>query len=147
MVCTDAADLEVIGVLRARQARRIRATGVFVERVGGIHGERFVWALGVVDRSEAVELALLKAEVGSGRTRGFGFQRAVHPLMTTILLRAGELGEFGVNSEFDPPNRESGKPCQTRAREGCAVVGADRRRQPVLPKESLEFLLGSVVFD
>jgi hypothetical protein len=81
-------------VVVGRVVRIGQESGVLLGRrhidVGGaLHFESFVWALGVELVDEIVEPLLLLEQVVSCGTSSFGFQRAAHSLVATIVLRMG----------------------------------------------------------
>lgn len=92
---------------------------------------------GVELAHEGVETLLLLQAVGSGRTRGFLFEREMHPLVTAVLLRS---------SRPDPPPGQFGEIEQRiGAGEGHAVVGADCLGQAAVAEQPLERRDGRVL--
>lgn len=79
----------------------------------------------IVLGAEGVEAPLLRREVAGGRSCGFGFERPVHALVSSVLLGVRELDELGVDAELDPPGGELGDPADRARRERCPVVRAD----------------------
>lgn len=65
--------------------------------------ERLVGTFGVELLPETLELTLLCPAGVSRRSRGLGFQRAMHTLMTPVLLRLSWLDELGHDAEAHPP--------------------------------------------
>lgn len=64
----------------------------------------------------------------------------MHPLMPSVLLRAGRLDELGTDAEPEPPDAELGQAAERRG-EGRPIVRADALGEPVGAKESAEDLL------
>jgi len=56
---------------------------------------------------EGVELGLLLKQIGAGRTSSFLFERQVHALMPTVLLRMTRPDAFDTDAQAQPPHRES----------------------------------------
>lgn len=67
----------------------------------------FVRAVVVVSGAEAVEEPLLLEHRVARRIGGLLLERAVHPLVPTILLRLSRLDALGRDAELDPPHRQS----------------------------------------
>src|SRR3954466_8929737 len=107
---THAADL-VIGVVpRVLNAIRHGSLRWHVEFVRGSLAQRFVRALLVVVPAEGVEAGLLFGRVRRGWARRLCLERAMHALMSAILLRRGRMDEVGLAAELDPPRRQARKP-------------------------------------
>ena len=58
--------------------------------------------------AEVVELLLLCAKVGAGWSSGFGFQRAMHALVTTVLLWFTGFDELRQDAQAYPPRGQLG---------------------------------------
>lgn len=100
--------------------------------------ECLVWPVVVVLLAKSIEAPLLRRQVPTGRPRRLGFQRAVHALMPTVLLRRRGRDQLGQNPEADPPDRQGRESAHGRRRERDAVVGAHDPRQAILAKEAQE---------
>jgi hypothetical protein len=55
-------------------------------------------AFGVVLHTPRIEAPLLREAMGSRRARGFGLERAVHALVSPVLLRLPRLDELRPNT-------------------------------------------------
>ena len=64
-------------------------------------------SLVVVAAPKAVEGPLLGREVVAGRPGGLGLERAMHPLVATVLIGASRLDADGVDAQSYPPRGES----------------------------------------
>src|SRR3984957_8137853 len=94
-------------------------------------------ALVVEDVAKVVEAALLRAKRCGRRFRRVLLQRAMHPLVVTVLLRSAGLYPLMYDPELHPADREFGQPHQPGARKRCAVVGPDPCWDAVLPHRCL----------
>src|SRR5438105_7208486 len=92
----------------------------------------------VVIVNESVEALLLTTKSRRRGTSGLGFERAMHSLVSAILLGMAWDDPFDRNSETDPPQREAGKPCQAWRSERTAVVREDRTGQAIGAEHALE---------
>ena len=107
--------------------------------------ERLVRALVVELSDEAVELALLRSEAVRWRPGGLVLERAVHALMTAILLRMARLNAFNADPQPEPPDGKLAQLEQGVGRsEGNAVIAADVRRQAALLEKPLKHGKGVV---
>src|SRR5205814_4262207 len=80
----------------------------------------------------------LKA-VHAWRAGGLLFERQVHALVTTVLLRVTGPDALDGDAQTQPPDRQFGEVEQrVRAGERHAVVGANGRRQAALEEQLLE---------
>lgn len=62
--------------------------------------------------------------------RRLRFERAVHPLVRAVLFGVARYDPFDPDAKPDPPQRQRGKPCQTRRSERAAVVRAVATSSP-----------------
>src|SRR6266511_2480426 len=85
-VGADITHLEAVGVLERGQCVGHRPGGGLIAGGRGAHVKRLVWPFIVELFTEVIELPLLCAQVGSGRSGGFSFQGAMHPLVAAVLL-------------------------------------------------------------
>ena len=88
--------------------------------------QRLVRTLLVEVLAKHVEALLLFARAQRRRSRRLLRQRAVHPLVSTIVLRRSRTAEMRLDAQLQQPYRQSRKPTRTRRSERRAVVGADR---------------------
>src|SRR5215470_14684506 len=91
----------------------------------------------VVLAPEPVQDPLLSPTIRLGRANGL-FQRTVHALVPSVLLRMSRLDSLWHNPQLDPPHR---KPRQAGDRTRCkgrAIIGADGPGHTVLAKRRLE---------
>src|SRR5665213_2392998 len=86
--------LERSGILEARHAPGQHSSAGHVDASWRLVGESFVWALMVEDKTEAIELLLLRRYSAGWRLRGVLFQSTVHSLMPSVLLRMPWLNTF-----------------------------------------------------
>src|SRR5450755_999 len=85
--------------------------------------------------AEVLEPGLLLGRARGGWAGGLGLERAVHALVTAVLLRLAQLDSLELNPELDPMNREPGQaPGTGRAGKGVAIVASDGSRQAQLAK-------------
>src|SRR5437867_12715969 len=94
--------------------------------------ERLMGPLVIELLAEDVEAALLRRETARGRPGRLRFQRAMHPFMPAVLIRAPGLDELRQDAETDPPRRELRQAGQRGGGERHAVVAANPPRQPIL---------------
>src|SRR5262245_20650507 len=86
-VGADVAYLEAVRVLKRWKFSRQLPGGGFIAGGGGAHVKRLMRPLLLELVAEVVELPLLCAKAGAGRSGGFGFQGAMHPFVAAVLLR------------------------------------------------------------
>src|ERR671911_2958370 len=84
-VGADITPLEAVGVFTRGPCVGHRPGGGLIAGGGGAHVKRLVRPLIVALCTAVMELALLCAQVGSGRAGGFGFQGAMPPLVAAVL--------------------------------------------------------------
>jgi hypothetical protein len=77
----------------------------------------------VEDKTESIELLLLRRYSARWRLCGVFFQSTVHSLMPSVLLRPSRLDTFMNNAELHPSQRQLREAQQADSREGCSVVG------------------------
>jgi hypothetical protein len=103
-VCTDVAYLEAVGVLKGWQFRGHLSWGGLTIVSGCVHVKCLVRPLMIKLFTEAIELLLLGAKIGSGRSGGVGFQGAVHTLVAAIVLRFARFDDLRQDAQADPPS-------------------------------------------
>ena len=138
----DAPDLEVLGVRDRSQPRHVQSIRRGIERCRSALVQRLVGPHLVEGMSEGIEAPLLGAERGRRRPGGVGLQVPMHPLVASILMRAGGLDELGAHAEPEPPDAELGEAAEGAGSKGLPIIGANPLGQSVLPKESAKDLLG-----
>jgi hypothetical protein len=127
--------LPVIRITAGRgQAFRVVARGGLINFRRCPLSKGLLWALLVVLALERIESLLLLAQVGPGRLRGGGLERAVHPFVPSVLLRTARLDALQVKAEPHPPHGQLTQTAQGDAGKGRPVVGADGPRRAVLPE-------------
>ena len=100
--------------------------------------QRLVRTLLVEVLAKRVESLLLFARAQRRRLRRLLRQRAVHPLVSTIVLRRSRTAEMRLDAQLQQPYRQSRKPTGARRSERRPVVGADRVGKPEVPEKALE---------
>src|ERR1700677_4492797 len=100
--------------------------------------QRLVRTLLVEVPAKPVEALLLFACAERRRLCRLLLQRAVHPLVPTIVLRRSRTAEMRLDAQLQQPYRQSRKPARSRRSERGAVVGADRVGKPEILEKSLE---------
>jgi transposase len=116
------AHLEPIGILERRELRRHLPWRELVTGGRRVHVQRLVRPLLVELLPEVVELALLRPATARWRARRLGLERAVHALVTPVLLRLARLDELGQHPKAHPPGRELRQARQGVGREGHSVL-------------------------
>ena len=92
-------DLEYSKMFRVSDLRlvfRIFARGESIQGRRDFAIERAMRPLLVLAAPEALQDTLLHSQIGRRRTRELGFERSIHALMTSVLLRASGLDAHGV---------------------------------------------------
>ena len=74
--------------------------------------------------ADVVALLRLCTQVGAGWSRGFGVQRAMLALVTTVLGRCSGCDARRQEAQASPPRGQLGEPCQGVGGARPAVVGA-----------------------
>ena len=92
-----------------------------------------MWALVIEDVAKSIEAALLCTKRRRWRFRRVLLQRAMHALVTTVLLRSACLNAFMHDPKLHPAEREFRKSHEPRARKRRAIVGPDSSGHSVLP--------------
>jgi hypothetical protein len=92
----------------------------------------------IVVVTKAIEGALLVGHRGVRRRGGVLFERAMHALVTAVLLRLPGLDALGQNAQLNPPHAEPRETPDGFGGEGRAVVATNPHRQPELAKGQLE---------
>src|SRR5271155_4962564 len=100
--------------------------------------QRLVRTLLVEVLAKHIEALLLFARAERRWLRRLLRQRAVHPLVSTIVLRRSRTAEMRLDAQLQQPYRQSRKPTRARRSERRAVVGADRLGKPEVPEKPLE---------
>src|SRR5262245_10480514 len=103
-----------------------------------LESERLVRPLFVEVAAERVKARLLLGDRRGRRGCGFGLERAVHALMTPVLLRLSRINPLRNNAKLEPPNRQWRKAGGSSRGKGRAIVRADRQRQTELAEGLLE---------
>src|SRR5512138_3782604 len=103
--------------------------------------ERLMRSLVIELHTEMIELALLRTDRRSRWTGGLGFERAMHALVPSVLLRLAGLDELGQHAQAYPPCRQARQSRQRVGRERHPVVGANALRQAVLTEQPREHRL------
>jgi hypothetical protein len=99
--------------------------------------QALVGALVIEHVAKIIKAALLCTKRCGRRFRRVLLQRAMHPLVVTVLLRSAGLYPLMYDPELHPADREFGQPHQPGARKRCAVVGPDPCWDAVLPHRCL----------
>ena len=84
---------------------------------------------------KAIELALLSPPVGGWWARRLRLQRAMHPLVATVLLRLARLDQFRKDAKPYPPSRQARQARQRDGGKRYAVVSADALGQTELAED------------
>jgi len=71
-----------------------------------LHIQRLVRRFAIELFAKAIKPALLTAAGVSWRSRGLGFERAMHALVAAVLLRFTRFDELGENPKAHPPSGE-----------------------------------------
>src|SRR5262245_11463693 len=103
-----------------------------------LESERLVRPLFVEVAAERVKARLLLGDRRGRRGCGFGLERAVHTLMTPVLLRLSRINPLRNNAKLEPPNRQWRKAGGSSRGKGRAIVRADLQRQTDLAEVLLE---------
>ena len=93
--------------------------------------QRLVRTLLVVMAAESVKARLLVAGVSGRRLGGLRLERAVHALMSPVLLRRSGPDEMRRDAKLEPPNRKPAQPARPARAKRRAVVATDRLRQAI----------------
>jgi len=100
----DTTNFEVAWIFGWSDTFGVRTGRRFPSGSGGFIVESLVRSNLVVGFAEALEHALLNAEVGTGRLGGIGFKSLVQSLMSAILLRISWGDALVGDAELKPPN-------------------------------------------
>src|ERR1700734_3225162 len=100
--------------------------------------QRLVRMLLVEVLAKHVEALLLFARAQRRRLRRLLRQRAVHPLVSTIVLRRSRTADKGLDAGRQKPYRQSRQPTRARRSERRAVVVADRVGMAEVPEKDVE---------
>src|SRR3984893_10673682 len=99
-----AADHIRSGIDELGQALRKGAGRRLIGGRWGLLAQRLVRPLVIVDRSKAIECALLRSARPPRRLDGLLFERAVHALMLRVLLGIAGGNALRVNTQAEPPD-------------------------------------------
>ncbi len=124
-VGADIAHLEAVGILEGWQFVGHRPGGRCIAGGRGAPVERLMRALMVELLADVVELLLLCAPGGAGRSGGVGLQRAMQALVATVLVRFTGFDDRRQDAQADPPCGQPGEPGQGVGGERHAIVRAD----------------------
>jgi hypothetical protein len=119
----------------------IRQSGVGTRRrainlCGALHIQGFVRSFVVKDFDEVIESGLLLKEVSGCGLGCLFFQRKMHALMTSVLLRVARLDSLDADPQPEPPHRKPAQVKQSMGRsERNTIVAADVRRQAAFFKK------------
>jgi len=125
-------------IIQFRQAA-IGMGGGSIDFRGALHVESLVRSLVVELLEKIVELGLLLQAVHACGTSGFVFEREMHALMPTILLRMTGSDAFDGDAQTQPPDGEFAEVEQgVGGDEGNAIVEADAVWQAALLEQALK---------
>ncbi len=88
---------------------------------------------------------MLGGQVGAGWLAAFGFERAVHALVATVVFGVAGAGVLDFDPEAEPPDAQAAEASRGHAGEGAAVVDPDGFGQAVGLEEGLAGPLGPVL--
>lgn len=134
----DATDFDVSWIFRWGDSFGVCTSGGFPSRIRSFIVESLMRSNLVVGISEALEHALLGAEVGARRFGGVGFESFVQSLMSAILLRITWGDALVGNAELKPPNVKASETVNAGGGKGRAVVTADGVGEAMFSKQSQE---------
>jgi len=80
-------------------------------------------AFGIIFLSEGIKAFLLRFQIFLGGKGRFFLECPVHSFMLSILLRFAGFYLFGINAQFDPPDRKGGESPDGTGSKGHPVVG------------------------
>jgi hypothetical protein len=140
----DATDFDVAWILRWSDSFGERTSRRFPTRSGGFIVESLVRSNVVVGFAEALEHALLHAEVGAGRFSGGGFESFVQTLMGAILLRISWGDALVSDAKLKPPNVQVSETVNPGGSKGRAVVTADSVGEAVFSKQTQELAFDAI---
>src|SRR5690348_8169869 len=101
---------------------------------GRLLAQRLVRPMMIELFAESVEPNLLLSQVGGRWPRRLRLQRAVHPLMPSVLFRVPGNDPLKSNAKLHPMHRQHAEPRRSVRCKWRAVVAADRKRQAVFFK-------------
>src|ERR671923_1615232 len=127
-VGADVAHLEAVGILERGQFSGHGTWGGCIAGGGCAHVERLMRPRLVARFAAVVELLLLGAQGGAGRSGGVGFQRARHARVTTVLVRFTGVAALRYEAQAHPPRGQRGQPGQGVGGARYAVVGTETPR-------------------
>ena len=102
--------------------------------------EAFVRTNLVVKLAKNIKTCLLLTCIARRWLKRLVFERAVHALMSSVLLRLTRGDAFRQDPQADPPHRQLRKAANTDGGKRGTVIGADAFGQPVALKQCLEDL-------
>src|SRR3982751_7052402 len=97
-------------VFRLRSLFRIRPAGGMLKLRRSLLSQTLGRTLFVVDAAEPIESLLLRPPAAGRRTSRLLFQRPVHPLVTTVLLRVARLEGLQTDAQPQPAHRPPRQP-------------------------------------
>ena len=93
----------------------------------------------VVFLAERIEGSLLRGTCSLHRPDSLTLECAMHSLVSTVLIRPSRQDALMLNPKTHPPDVEKGEAVDRLRREWHSVMGANRERQSILSKSSLEY--------
>jgi len=136
-VVLDRPFFEVARVVRLRNALRVGSRRRTMKVRRPLLVNRLMRPFHVVEVAEAIAAELLSAKVSLGRPRGSGLQIPMHPFVAAVVLRLPRAAEHRLNAELHQSNAH-GRYSTLWGAEWRAVVGVDRLRKSMLPKDFLD---------
>src|SRR5262245_34970581 len=136
------AHLEAVGIRERWQCLGPGAWGGVIAGSGCVPVERLMRPRLVELVAEVGERLRLGAQVGVGRSGGFGLQRAMPALVTTVLLGFTGCDELRQYAPAHPPRGQRGQPGQGVGGKRYAVVGTETPRQAECLEDPQEYWAG-----
>src|SRR6516225_7352121 len=133
-----AAHRNVIAIVWILDPIRIGPRRGLVPRGRRLLSQRLMRPFTVVDRAERIKPFLLRRQTGGRGCRRLLVERAMHPLVPSILLRLSSHDPLGPDAQLDPPYRQPRQPADPERGKRRAVVRTDRQRQAMLLEGRLE---------
>src|SRR5690606_38218927 len=128
-------------VVRIRKRGRHWSLRWLIETCRRYLAQRFMRPFGVVLFTEGLKPRLLSGWVGSRRLARLSLERAMHPLVPTVLLRLARLDPFQPDPQLCPAHGDAAETACTNRSEGRAIVAAYRARQPIAPEQRIHLRL------
>ena len=104
--------------------------------------QRLMRPLVVALLAKSVEAFLLLQRMLSCRSRGFGLQCPMHPLVLAVLLRVPRIDAFVHNPQSHPPHGQPREPVQPLRRKRRSIVRPYEQRQPAAINSARYTVLG-----